>query len=124
MKKILIADDDPDMVEVLTSRFRSNGYDVVGAYNGVWVVVKALKEHPDVIILDIDMPSGNGISVFEQLKKYVQTFFTPVIFITGYPSHKVRNRVIEMGADGFISKPFDAEELLSKVEMVLGEVVT
>src|SRR4030042_5054424 len=116
MKKILIADDEPDMVEVLASRFRANGYDVVGAHNGVWVVVKALKEHPDLIVLDINMPSGNGVSVFEQLKKHIQTFFTPVIFITGYPSYEMRDRVIEMGAEDFICKPFNAEELLHKVE--------
>ncbi len=123
MKKILIADDDPDIVELLTSRLRANGYEVVGAHNGVWVVVKAIKENPDLIILDINMPSGNGVSVFEQLKKHTDTFFTPVIFITGYPSFKIRDRVIEMGADGFISKPFDANELLFKVEEALGEVV-
>lgn len=123
MKKILIADDDPDIVKLLSSRFKANGYDVVEAQNGVWVVVKALKENPDLIVLDINMPAGNGVSVFEQLKKHIQTLFTPVIFITGYPSYEVRNQVVEMGADGFISKPFDAEELLFKVEEALGEVV-
>lgn len=123
MKKILIADDDPDIIELLSSRFKANGYDVVGAHNGVWVVVKALKEQPDLIVLDINMPSGNGVSVFEQLKKHAETFFTPVIFLTGYPSYEVRDKVIGMGADGFISKPFDADELLYKVEMALDEII-
>ena len=123
MKKILIADDDPDIVALLSSRFKANGYDVVGAHNGVWVVVKALKEQPDLIVLDINMPSGNGVSVYEQLKKHVETFFIPVIFITGYPSYEVRDTVIDMGADGFISKPFDADELMFKVEQALGEVI-
>ena len=123
MNKILIADDDPDIVKLLSSRLRANGYNVVDAHNGVWVVVKALKELPDLIVLDINMPLGNGISVFEQLKKHIQTFFTPVIFITGYPSYNIRDKVIEMGADGFISKPFDADELLFKIEQALGETV-
>ena len=123
MKKILIADDDPDILMLLSSRLKANGYDVVTAHNGVWVVVKALKEHPDLIVLDINMPSGNGISVFEQLKKHIHTMFTPIIFITGYPSFKVREKVIEMGADGFIAKPFDSDELIFKVEQSLGEFV-
>jgi len=76
MKKILIADDDPDIVQLLSSRFKANGYDVVSAHNGVWVIVKALNEQPDLIVLDINMPSGNGVSVFEQLKKHSETFFT------------------------------------------------
>lgn len=121
MKKILIADDDPDLVELLTTRLRANRYEVITAGSGVLAVTEAVKEKPDLVILDLKMPSGGGVSVYEQLKKYIKTLFIPVIFITAFPSEEARKRVMEMGAEDFISKPFDPNELLSKVRKALGD---
>lgn len=122
MKKILIADDDLDFVELLTSRLRANSYEVITASSGVLAVTEAVKEKPDLVILDIKMPSGGGVSVYEQLKKYIKTLFIPVIFITAYPSDEIREKVIEMGAEDFISKPFNPDELLFKVRKALGDL--
>jgi two-component system alkaline phosphatase synthesis response regulator PhoP len=122
MKKILIADDDRDLVVLLTSRLRANGYEVITASSGVWVVTEAVKQKPDLVILDIKMPSGSGVSVFEQLKKYIKTLFIPVIFITAYPSDYIREKVMEMGAEDFITKPFDPDELVFKVKKALGDL--
>ena len=122
MKKILIADDDFDTLTLLSARLRANDYEVITANSGVQTVMGAVKEKPDLIILDIKMPSGGGVGVYEQLKKYTQTLFIPVIFITAYISDEIRENVIGMGAEDFISKPFDPDELLFKVKKVLGEL--
>lgn len=121
MKKILIADDDPDITMLLASRLNANGYQVVTTSDCSMTIKKAYIEKPDLIILDIRMPSTSGINVYESLKMFNATENIPVIFITAYPSDNIRKQVAEMGADDFIAKPFKTEELLPKVKRILNE---
>jgi DNA-binding response OmpR family regulator len=121
MKTILIADDDPDIIALLSSRLRANDYEVITADTGVLAVTEAVKKDPDLIILDIKMPYGEGVSVYEQLKKYLKTFMIPVIFITAYPSEELKAKAIELGAKGFIPKPFEIQQLLNTVKSALGD---
>jgi CheY-like chemotaxis protein len=119
MKKILVADDNPDIVELLRSRLIANHYEVVTANNGVNTLLKTIEEKPDLIILDIKMPSGTGIGVYENMKRQKQIAHIPVIFITAYASSEIEEQTREMGAKDFIAKPFDADDLLEKVKKAL-----
>lgn len=120
-KKILIADDEPHIVKLLGSRLKANNYEVIGAYDGVQAVEAAHREKPDLIILDIRMPAGGGLTVCENLKTALKTTFIPIILITAHPSDEIRQQAKELGADDFVTKPFNADELLVKVRKALGE---
>ena len=120
-KKILIVEDEANIVKLITSRLKANNYDVVVAYDGLYAVREAHEKKPDLIILDIKMPAGSGISVFENLKMTGDTMMIPIIFITAHATDELRKQALAMGAADFIVKPFDAEELLTKVKRVLGE---
>ena len=121
-KKILIADDDPHIVALISSRLKANKYEVVAAYDAVQTISQVRKEKPDIIILDIKMPAGTGIGVLENLRRCVDTSTTPVLVMTAYPNEATKQKALEMGAVDFIPKPFQAEEILVKIKKILGEV--
>ena len=122
-KKILVVDDDQQIVLLLASRLRSNEYEIIVAYDAVQAVARAFSEKPDLILLDMKMPAGGGISVMEKLKNSAHTATTPVIIITAYPSKEIKEKVKEMGAVSFISKPFKAEDVLLEIKKALGEAI-
>ena len=119
-KKILVVDDETQIVRLLSLRLQANNYDVVVAYDGYQCIQMVKAENPDIILLDIKMPMGGGLETFENLRKNKITENIPVIFITAYPSVEVKIQVIDMGADGFIAKPFSSEELLNKIRSIIG----
>ena len=121
-KKILVVDDDMDFVRLLTLRLKANNYEVAVAYDGLQAIERAHKEKPDLILLDLKMPAGGGLTVYENLRLSSETTGTPVIFITAYPSEDTKKKVMQKGAADFVSKPFDPEDLLLKVKKALGEV--
>jgi len=118
-KKILIVDDERDIVKALTIRLQLNGYKTVTAFDGAQGVFMAHKERPHLIILDIRMPAGDGFSVLEKLKKSKRTSQTPIIFLTGSPEREAEESAREMGVRYFIKKPYDPEELLDAVRRAL-----
>jgi DNA-binding response OmpR family regulator len=120
-KKILIVDDERDIVKALTIRLQTNGYEVVTAFDGAQGVFIAHKEKPDLVLLDIRMPSGNGFSVAHQLRKSSHTLHIPIIFLTGSPETNAEQRAQELGARFYIKKPYDPEELLDAVKRALRE---
>jgi DNA-binding response OmpR family regulator len=120
-KKILIVDDERDVVKVLMIRLQGVGYDVVTAFDGAQGVFMAHKEKPDLIILDIRMPAGNGFSVAQRLKRSIHTFTIPVIFLTGSPEKNAEEKAMALGARFYIKKPYDPEELLDAIKRALEE---
>jgi DNA-binding response OmpR family regulator len=120
-KKILIVDDERDIVKVLVIRLQSSGYEVIAAFDGAQGVFMAHKEKPDLIILDIRMPAGDGFSVAERLKRSSHTWTIPIIFLTGSPEREAEGRAMDLGARFFIKKPYDPEELLDAVKRALEE---
>ncbi len=118
-KKILIVDDERDIVRAVTIRLQMNGYEVVTAFDGAQGVFMAHKEKPDLIILDIRMPAGDGFSVAQRLKKSTHTFTIPIIFLTGSPERNAEQKAHELGARFYIKKPYDPEELLDAVKRAL-----
>jgi DNA-binding response OmpR family regulator len=118
-KKILVVDDERDIVKALMIRLKANGYEVVTAFDGAQGVFMAHKEKPDLIILDIRMPAGDGFSVAERLKSSMYTFSIPIIFLTGSPERDAEGRAMELGARFYIKKPYDPEELLDAVKRAI-----
>jgi len=118
-KKILIVDDERDIVKALMIRLKANGYEVVAAFDGAQGVFMAHKEKPDLVILDIRMPAGDGFSVAERLKRSTNTFTIPIIFLTGSPERNAEEKASRVGARFYIKKPYDPEELLDAVRRAL-----
>jgi len=120
-KKILIVDDERDIVKAVMIRLQGAGYEVVTAFDGAQGVFMAHKEKPDLIILDIRMPAGNGFSVAQRLKRSIHTFTLPVIFLTGSPDKDAEEKAMALGARFYIKKPYDPEELLDAIRRALEE---
>ncbi|MFH1247845.1 MAG: response regulator [Candidatus Omnitrophota bacterium] len=120
-KKILIADDDVSLVNVLTSRLQQHNYKVLCAFDAAQVMTIAMSDSPDLIILDIKMPAGTGKGALEYLKGSGKTFPIPVIVMTAYPDENLRKLAIEKGAVDFFEKPFPIEKLLESMARVLQE---
>ncbi|MDP8215746.1 MAG: response regulator [Candidatus Kaelpia imicola] len=118
-KKILIVDDEPDVIKVLGMRLKANNYEVISAQDGIQAVSIAHREKPDLIILDIKMPAQDGYAVYENLRMAVSTNLIPIIFLTALPPEEVEKRVQELDADGYISKPFDTENILNKIKELI-----
>lgn len=119
-KKILIVDDEPNVVTTLSTRLRANNYEVIAAFDAMQAVRQAHRENPDLIILDIKMPGGGGYTAFEQIKQSSDTALIPIIFLSALPPVEVERKAKELGADDFIPKPFQSEVLLDKIKKLLG----
>jgi DNA-binding response OmpR family regulator len=121
-KRILIVDDERDIIKALTVRLQSKGYGVFGALGGAQGISMAYKEIPDLIILDIRMPDVDGFSVVETLKQSDRTSRIPIIFLTGSPERDADERAMGLGAQFYIKKPYDPEELIDAVRRALERV--
>ncbi|MEE8342049.1 MAG: response regulator [Candidatus Neomarinimicrobiota bacterium] len=119
-KKILVVDDNPQIVRLISLRLYKNNFEVSVAHDGQQCVQVAKDELPDLILLDIKMPNGGGIKAFEALKTMADTNKIPVIFVTAFASKEVKRLVKEMGAIDLISKPFIGDELMEKINTALG----
>lgn len=115
-KKVLVVDDECDLVELLESRLEANGYEVVKAINGRTGLKKAKDELPDVIILDVCMPKIDGFNVCRILKSNPKLKDVPVIILTSRATKNDRKIGREIQADEYLVKPFEAATLLKKVE--------
>ncbi len=118
-RKILIVDDERDIVKALMIRLKSSGYDVITAFDGAQGVFMAHKEIPDLVILDIRMPAGDGFSLAEELRQSKRTHQIPIIFLTGSPETNAEERAMRLGARFYIKKPYDPEELLDAIKRAL-----
>jgi DNA-binding response OmpR family regulator len=120
-KKILIVEDDMDLLRGLSTRLKANGYNTVLATDGVTAVMVARKEMPDVIILDIGLPCGDGFTVMERLNSHSKLHTVPVIVITGRDPLTTRDRAVNSGAHAFLLKPVENAALLAAIRLAVGE---
>jgi two-component system alkaline phosphatase synthesis response regulator PhoP len=118
--KILIVDDDQDIRQLLGQRLKSRGYEAVYAGDAIAAVNQARKEKPDLILLDLSMPAGDGYVVIERIKAMPALEGTPVIIVTARDPLAEEQRFIDSGADAFFRKPFDYDELLQAIGRALG----
>ena len=117
--KILVVDDDPDMVELLRATLRGAGYTVHTAVNGEQALAAAAESSPDLILLDVVLPQGSGYSVCEKLRRKAATAAIPVLMMTVLPGEFPRMVGAEAGANDYLKKPFQIPELLARVKELL-----
>ncbi len=120
-KRILIVDDEKDLVELLQLRIEAEGFEVDVAYDGEEALSKAKADIPDLIVLDIMMPKVNGFEVCRTLKKNPATQSVKIIMVTAKTREEDRFWGLEAGADEYITKPFDFVHLLGKIKKSVGE---
>ncbi len=120
MKKILIVDDEPDVIELVSSRLEANHYTVVTASDGEEGLHQIQADPPDLVILDIGMPVVNGYEVCSRIKRHEDYQHIPVIMLTAGMRYAHRKQSEHCGADGFISKPYCSERLLDEVRRFIG----
>jgi CheY-like chemotaxis protein len=117
MKKVLLVDDDNTVLLNTGVRLKSMGYIVYTAKDAVSAVSAVRKNEPDVVVLDISLPAGDGFLVAERLQSLVGSASTPIIFITASENPQLRDRAMKLGAVAFLKKPFDATSLADAIEM-------
>jgi len=118
-RRVLVIEDEQSIVGVLRRILALKGFEVLVAENGQKGLEMALSERPDLILLDVMMPGMNGFEVCRGLREDVETAMIPVIMLTVKSRTEDRIRGMECGADDYVTKPFDADELLVRVEAVL-----
>jgi adenylate cyclase len=110
--KILVVDDDPDIIKVIKARLEANHYEVISANNGLEAFVKASEEKPDLIILDVSMPTMDGLK-FVKATRGFEMKDTPILILTALKL--TQDTFKTFGIYHFLTKPFKSEELLEKV---------
>jgi two-component system, OmpR family, alkaline phosphatase synthesis response regulator PhoP len=123
-KKILIADDEPDILEILSFNLRGEGYEVMTAKNGDEALDKAKIFKPDLIILDMMMPGKDGLEVCDILRTQSMFAGTLIVFLTAINDESIEIKSLENGADDYLTKPISPKVLLSKVSSLLRRIKT
>ena len=116
--KILIVDDEPNIVRTLKDRLEMNEYDVITGSNGQEGLERAIKDQPDMILLDVIMPLMDGLEMLEALRRRPECADIAVIMLTARSQTQDIARAKSCGIDDYIVKPFDLSELLEKIENV------
>ncbi len=117
--KILIVEDSQENMDLLVYFLHPQGYEIISVYDGLSALQKVEEEHPDIILLDIMLPKMDGYEVCGRLKKDPETKFIPIIMLTALKELKDKVRALEVGADDFLTKPFENIELLARVKSLL-----
>jgi DNA-binding response OmpR family regulator len=117
--KILIVDDDSDIRRGLNVRLQANGYEVLFAADAISALSVAVKERPDLIILDIGLPAGDGYVVMERLQNYPALACIPVIVLSARDAANNKQRALEAGAYEFFQKPADMGRLLKSIRAAM-----
>jgi DNA-binding response OmpR family regulator len=118
---ILVVDDDPEMRQTLQIRLRANGYDVHCAEDGVGAISAARKHTPDLIVLDLGLPAGDGFVVLDTLKTNLDLSSIPVIVLSGRDRRANEERVLNAGGRAFLQKPVQTNEFLAVIRHTLNE---
>ncbi|MCX5678030.1 MAG: response regulator [Candidatus Omnitrophica bacterium] len=120
-KKILVVDDEGDLLKLVKTRLEASGYEVITLNSGKYVIETAKSEMPDIILLDVVMPGKNGCDVCRELKADEAIRSIPVILFTAhYPEEEhLKLSSGEIGAEDYILKPFDAKVLLAKIKSLI-----
>jgi two-component system cell cycle response regulator len=120
-KKILIVDDDPDIRQGLHVRLKANHYDTFFAADAFAAMTEARKQQPDLIILDLGLPAGDGFVVMERLSSVPALAVIPIIVVSGRDARANHERALKAGAKAFLQKPVDDRDLLAVIRKALGE---
>jgi CheY-like chemotaxis protein len=118
-ERILVAEDDPDARKMLQILLQRQKYQVIQAVDGEEALEKIRIEQPDAVILDINMPKLDGLSVCKAMRADMETMFIPVILLTALDSIESKLQGLSSGADDYMTKPFHPDELLARVDAIL-----
>ena len=118
--RILIVDDDQDIRKLVGYRLKADGFEPIFAGDAISAVNQARKEQPDLILLDLMLPAGDGYVVMERLKAMPALEGVPIIVVSARDPATERDRAWEAGVDAFFRKPFEYTELVSAIRKVLG----
>jgi DNA-binding response OmpR family regulator len=116
--KILIVEDDRKIAMALGLRLRAAGQEVIFAYDAAAGLSSAVKEQPDLVLLDIGLPAGSGLVVAERIRNLIPRY-VPIIFLTASRQPELRRQALALGAAGFLEKPFEAAELMVAIQDAL-----
>lgn len=120
-KRLLIVDDEADLAEMIKFRMENNGYEVLLAHDGQAALEMARKESPDLIILDLMLPKMDGYKVCGLLKKDSRYSHIPIIIFSAKGQEDDMKLGQELGADAYITKPFEPQVLLGKINELIGK---
>ncbi len=120
-KKILIVDDDPDVLHSMHVRLKANNYDTSFAADAISCMAEARKSEPDLVILDLGLPAGDGFLVMERFKAVPSLASIPIIVVSGRDHRANHKRAIDAGAKAFLQKPVNNAELLAVIRQTLAE---
>jgi len=121
-EKILIVDDEKDIIKMLDYNLKKEGYRVISVCNGEDALDSAKRENPDLIILDLMLPGIDGLEVSKSLKKEPKTSRIPIIMLTAKAQEADKVIGLELGADDYVTKPFSPRELIARMKAVLRRI--
>lgn len=119
-KKILVVEDDPDVRLGYRVLLRAHNYETCFAADSIAAVSEARKQQPDLILLDLGLPAGDGFTVLQRFKTTILGMI-PVIVVSARAPHQNKERALQAGASAYLQKPWDDDELLSTIRSLLGE---
>ena len=120
-KKILIVDDEPDVLALMCIRLEKYGYEIITAINGKDAFDRIVKDKPDLVLLDLIIPIIYGTEVCRRVKNDEDLKHIPIILYTAHGEVMTAEKAKSFGADGYIAKPFEAEDLIAKINNTLAE---
>lgn len=120
MKKVLIVDDEPDMLKAISFRLKKAGYEILTAVNGKIALDIISSNKPDLVLLDLRMPVMGGEEVCAKIKNDELLKDLPIILLTASSGGKIADKAKELGVEDCLVKPFDSEVLLKKVQKLIG----
>jgi two-component system cell cycle response regulator DivK len=119
-KRILIVEDHADMRTWLGTLFKAQGYETVFASDGVTAIMAAQKENPDIVLLDLGLPGGDGFTIIERFAGNQKLAAVPIIVLSGSDPSAHEDRALKAGAKKFFQKPADLKDLLAAIKELLG----
>jgi two-component system, chemotaxis family, chemotaxis protein CheY len=119
-KVILSVEDSPSMSHLVRDALEAGGYQVLQAFNGAQGLVKAKEHKADMVITDLNMPVMNGMDLIQELRKLPAYQTTPIVFLTTQTDHALKQKARNLGATGWLTKPFLSDQLLQIVKKLVG----
>jgi two-component system KDP operon response regulator KdpE len=118
-KKIMLVEDDKDNVRAMAVRLKSQGYSLVVATDAISAISTARKEKPDLIVLDLGLPGGDGFVVMQRMRSNYELMMTPIIVLSARDPFLNEERALEAGAEAFFQKPVENADFLAAIEKAL-----
>ena len=123
-KCVLVVDDEPHIVNLIKLSMNKDKYDVMTAYSAREAIDLAEKQQPDIVVVDLMMPGMNGYELCEELRKNDKTSGTPILILSAKSQMDDKLQAIDVGADDYMTKPFDPMELVRRIKLNLNLTVT